>query len=187
MRSLPWYLESNFIKRIARLQRGPFKEPARAPMNLVAALHRSSCRLGLVRVVGPKLTALAASATFLSLLAYLLRLTAQVVQSEEVHRHVCAQHASTRDQTTACSTLRSILNKTKETQFCRRMFVISLMSNIVTLMVLIDITKCSLKISTSYFSIFQSFNQIEEKLHFSKKKLFTQFLQLYIKHFLSTK
>lgn len=102
MRSLPWYLESNFIKRIARLQRGPFKEPARAPMNLVAALHRSSCWLGLVRVVGPKLTALAASATFLSLLAYLLRLTAQVVQSEEVHRHVCAQHASTRDQTTAC-------------------------------------------------------------------------------------
>lgn len=88
-------------------------------MDPVAALHGSSRWLGLVRMVGPKLTALAASATFLSLLAYLLRLTAQVVQPEEVYRHVCAQHASTRDQTIArvFGFLRSILNETEEIQF----------------------------------------------------------------------
>lgn len=95
--SLPRYLEGDFVKRVARLQRGSFEESARASMDPIAALHGSSCRLGLVRVIGPKLTSLAASATFLPLLAYFLRLTAQVVKPEEVHRHVCVQHASIRD------------------------------------------------------------------------------------------
>jgi len=123
VKSLPRYLEGDFVKWVTRLQRGSFKESARPPMDSIAALHGSSRWLGLICVVGPKLTALTASATFLSLLAYLLRLTAQVVQPEEVHRHVCAQHASTRDQTTTRVFLWSILNETEEIQFCCRMFV----------------------------------------------------------------
>lgn len=99
--SLPRYLKGDFVKRVARLQRGPLEKLAWTAMNSIEALHGSGCRLWLVRMIGPKLTTLASSALFLPFLAYLLRLTAQVVQSEEVHRHVCAQHASTHDQTTA--------------------------------------------------------------------------------------
>lgn len=130
-------------------------------MNPVAAWHGSSRRLGLVRVVGPKLSALAASATFLSLLPYLLRLTAQVVQPEEVHRHVCAQHASTRDQTTArvFSILRSILKETtillQNICYCfvkHYWFIVRMVS-----------------INIKYISLLFIF-VLEEKLYFPKKK-----------------
>lgn len=78
-----WYLKSDFIEGIAGLQRSTLKEPARAPVHLVAAVHGSGCWLRLVRI-GPTLPALARF-SFLPLFPYLLRLTAQVVQPEEVH------------------------------------------------------------------------------------------------------
>lgn len=40
-KTLPGYLKSDFVERIARLQWGALKEPARAPVDLVAAMHWS--------------------------------------------------------------------------------------------------------------------------------------------------
>lgn len=89
-KTLPGYLKSDFVERIARLQWGALKEPARAPVDLVAAMHWSGCRLRLVRTIGPTLATLICSAS-MPLFPYLLRLTAQVVQPEEVHWHLCSE------------------------------------------------------------------------------------------------
>lgn len=86
--TLPWYLKRDFIEGIAGLQRSTLKEPARAPVHLVTTVHGSGCWLRLVRI-GPTLPALARF-SFLPLFPYLLRLTAQVVQPEEVHWHLCS-------------------------------------------------------------------------------------------------
>ena len=87
---LPGYLKSYFIEGIAGLQWSTLEELARAPMDPVATVHGSGCRLRLVRRIGPTLTTLTRS-SLLPLFSYLLRLTAQVVQPEEVHWHLCSE------------------------------------------------------------------------------------------------
>lgn len=74
-KTLPGYLKGDFIERVARLQRGALKEPAWAPVDPVAGMHRSGCRLRLVRTIGPTL-ATPIRFSLMSLFPYLLRLTA---------------------------------------------------------------------------------------------------------------
>ena len=89
-------MERDLIEGVAGLQWGTLEEPTRAPVHPVATVHGSGCRLRLVRTIGPTLTTLTRS-SFLSLLSYLLRLAAQVVQPEEVHWHLCSEGASTHE------------------------------------------------------------------------------------------